>query len=135
MTNYSVANVSVEQLRQALALRERIEQLEQGLAAILGVPVAAKAKAVGRPRTKARLAEKPAAAAPRRRRGYISAAGRARIAAAQRARWAKAKAGKAAPTPAKRRKGQLSAEGRARIIAAQKARWAKAKAAKGAKAR
>jgi len=127
MTNYSVANLSVQQLRQALSLREQIERLEQDLAAILGGPVAAKAKVVGRPSTKA---EKPATTAPRRRRGYISAAGRARIAAAQRARWAKAKAGKATPAPAKRKKGQLSAEGRARIIAAQKARWAKAKGSK-----
>jgi hypothetical protein len=53
----------------------------------------------------------------------VSAAGKARMAAAQRARWASAK------DPAKPKR-KLSAAGRARIAAAQKARWAKIKAAK-----
>jgi hypothetical protein len=56
-------------------------------------------------------------------RRTMSAAGRARIAAAQRARWAKVK-GQGKP------KRKLSAAGRARIAAAQKARWAKIRAAK-----
>ena len=65
----------------------------------------------------------------------MSVAGRAAIAAAQKARWAKQKRSVLkfeAPKvefpkfgrPAKRK---MSAAGRARIIAAQKARWAKAK--------
>jgi hypothetical protein len=54
----------------------------------------------------------------------MSAEGRARIAAAQRARWAKVKGKQAnATTPVKKRK--LSAAALARIRAAQKARWAK----------
>jgi hypothetical protein len=54
----------------------------------------------------------------------MSAAGRARIAAAQRARWAKVKGRQAGKTaPVKKRK--LSAAALARIRAAQKARWAK----------
>ena len=53
----------------------------------------------------------------------ISAAGRARIAAAQRARWAKAKGKKGASSA--RRKRTLSAAAIARIRAAQKERWAK----------
>jgi hypothetical protein len=58
----------------------------------------------------------------------MSAAGRARIAAAQKARWAKIKGAKPAPkAPAKKR--TMSAAGRARISAAAKARWAKARAA------
>jgi uncharacterized phosphosugar-binding protein len=58
------------------------------------------------------------------RRGIISAAGRARIAAAQRARWAKAKGQKVVSiVPRKRRK--MSAAAIARIRAAQKGRWAK----------
>ncbi len=59
-----------------------------------------------------------------RRRARISAAGRARIAAAQRLRWSKVKGKKAATIPtAKRRK--MSASAIARIRAAQKTRWAK----------
>lgn len=54
----------------------------------------------------------------------MSAAGRARIAAAQRARWAKVK-GKQASASAPVKKRKLSAAALARIRAAQKARWAK----------
>jgi len=64
-------------------------------------------------------------------RGGISAAGRARIAAAQRTRWAKAKAksdkGNVIAMPKKR---TMSAAGRRKIAAAQRARWAKVKASK-----
>jgi hypothetical protein len=65
----------------------------------------------------------------------MSAAGRARIAAAARARWAKIKgeANGAATTakPAKaKKKRTMSPEARAKIAAAQKKRWAKQKAGK-----
>jgi hypothetical protein len=57
-------------------------------------------------------------------RGGMSAAGRAKIAAAQRARWAKVKGQKSASgSTAKRRR--MSPAAIARIRAAQKARWAK----------
>ena|ERR1700746_50572 len=58
------------------------------------------------------------------RRGGISAAGRTRIAAAQRARWAKVKGQKVVSITARRRR-RLSAAALANIRAAQKARWAK----------
>jgi hypothetical protein len=57
----------------------------------------------------------------------ISAAGRARIAAAQTARWAKLKGKSKGATPKKR---VMSASARKKIAAAQQARWARAKAAK-----
>ena len=63
--------------------------------------------------------------------GRMSAAARARIAAAQRTRWAKVKAskrqsqnGSAAP------KRTISAAARRRMAVAQRARWAKARARK-----
>ena len=56
----------------------------------------------------------------------MSAAGRARIIAAQKARWAKVKAGK--PAPKAKGKRKMSAAARAKIAAAARARWAKAKA-------
>lgn len=76
-----------------------------------------------------------ALAAPKKK-GAISAAGRARIVAAQKARWAKIKAAQAGKSggvksssvkPAA--KSTLSSTARAKIAAAVKARWAKAKAA------
>jgi hypothetical protein len=64
-------------------------------------------------------------------RRKMSAAGRARIAAAQRARWAKVKAhGGKANVVTLPKKRTMSASARKRIAAAQRARWAKVKAAK-----
>ena len=64
-------------------------------------------------------------------RRKLSAAGKARIAAAQRARWAKMKAhsgnANVVTLPKKR---IMSASARKKIAAAQRARWAKVKAAK-----
>jgi len=57
------------------------------------------------------------------RRSGISAAGRQRIAAAQRARWAKVKGRKVVSITAHKR--TMSPGARKRIAAAQKARWAK----------
>jgi hypothetical protein len=67
---------------------------------------------------------------PKARRSKMSAAGRERIAAAQRLRWSKLKARngptKAVSSTPKRR--TMSAAGRKRIVAAQKLRWAKVRA-------
>jgi hypothetical protein len=105
----TLENLSVAQLKKAVSLREKIETLTREFNALVGGAAVAPAKSGKR---------------------TMSAAGRARIAAAQKARWAKAKGGKApAAKPAKNRK--LSAEGRAAIIAAAKARRAKARQAKG----
>lgn len=106
----SITDLSIQQLRQAANLKEKISALETQLSQLLGStakPVAVKAV--------------------KKKRG-MSAAGRAKIAAAARARWAKVKVAKTVTKPAKK-KGGMSAAGRARISAAAKARWAKAKAA------
>ena len=99
-------SLSVAQLREAVAIKEQIEQLETQLASIFGETMT------------------PEVAGKNRRR--MSAAGRARMAAAARARWAKIKGTQATPTKNRRK---MSAEGRARISAAAKSRWKKAKAA------
>ncbi len=58
----------------------------------------------------------------------VSASARARMAAAQRARWAKVReTAKVAPVPGKR---TLSAAARKKMATAQRARWAKVKAAR-----
>ena len=101
-----INSLSVVQLRQAVAVKEQIEQLEAQLASVFGET------------TMAEVAGK------KRRR--MSAAGRARMAAAARARWAKIKGTQATPANKKRK---MSAQGRARISAAAKARWKKTKAA------
>ena len=109
----SLTDISTDQLRRAIAIKEQIETLQKQFDDQFGGPTP------------------PAPPRVARKRG-MSAAGRARIAAAQRARWAKQKKAQGvAAKPAKKRRGKLSPEGRARIIAAQKARWAKAKAKQG----
>ena len=62
----------------------------------------------------------------------ISAAGRARIAAAQKARWAKNRrnGNQAANVVAMPKRPTLSSAARRKIAAAQRARWAKVKAGK-----
>lgn len=119
MNPNSLLNLSVSQLKKAAQLKEQIDALNDELLQLLGgeIPV-------------------PFVTAPRRgrppgKRGGMSAAGRARIAAAARARWAKIKAaggaanlgGSAAP----KKKRTMSAAARAKIAAAQRARWARRK--------
>jgi hypothetical protein len=73
------------------------------------------------------------AAAPvvrgRRRRRKMSPAAKARIAAAQRARWAKVKGRAAAPKTEVKKKRKVSPATKARLAAIAKARWARVKAA------
>jgi hypothetical protein len=113
MIDNPLANLSVQQLKRAVSLRERIDALRNELAAILG--------------------ESTGGAAGGRGRKKMSAAARAKIGAAQKLRWAKQRKGKAASNPpsAKATKGRrkMSAAARAKISAAASARWAKAKAA------
>lgn len=104
-------NLTPQQLRRAADVKERIDALEKELSQLLGAPTPAPAAAV----------------APKRKK--ISAAGIARIRAAQRARWAAIKNAKAPGQPAPKRKRKLSAAGRARLVALARARWAKVKAA------
>ena len=103
-------NLTSKQLRKAANLKEKIVALEKELNQLFG----STAKPVTGP-------------APKKRR-KMSAAGRARLVAALKARWAKVKAAKSAK-PAKK-KFTMSAAARAKISAAAKARWAKIRAEK-----
>ena len=133
----TMINATPTQLRKAADIQEKIQSLQEELGQILGSP-----------------GETAAIEAPRRLKNRkMSAAGRAAIAAAAKARWAKTKRttapkkrkmsaqglaniragvakrmaaqGKAVQKP----KRKMSAAGLANIRAAQKARWAKAKKA------
>src|SRR5688500_16879364 len=115
---------SVTQLQRAVHIAEQIEKLEGELAALL------RSERVGTPSS----SSPPATG--RRKRRRMSAQARAKIAAAQRARWAKSKgrsggatrsARKAKAPAAKKRKGGITPEGRAKLAAAMKARWAERK--------
>ena len=116
MTN-TLSNISVAQLKRAVTIREQIEGLQAELSAILDggsvAPVVAEPAVPGKRRT-------------------MSASARAKIAAAQRLRWAKAKGGStAAAAPAVPGKRTMSASARAKIAAAQRLRWAKVKKTEG----
>jgi hypothetical protein len=103
-------NLTPRQLRRAADVKERIDALQQELNQLLGGS------------TEAAVARAP-------RRKQISAAGIARIRAAQRARWAAIKQSRTGGNGAPKRKRKFSAAGRARLAALARARWAKAKAA------
>lgn len=150
--------LSLEQLKQAIAIREQVEALETKLSALWGgtsqVEVAPPQKkgmsAFGRARVaaaqKTRWAKKKqttkvgalgsAPAQPKVKTKTMSPEARARIGAAQKARWAKkkrtTKAAAAAATPGqpKKKTKTMSPEARARIASSQKARWAKIRAGK-----
>ena len=126
-------NNSINQLKRAVQIAEQIDRLEAELNHIL-------ASAGGKASTTGSAAPKtaaPKAATPARKKGGMSAAGRARIVAAQKARWAiikaaKAPAAPARPAPAAKRqpRRKISAEARARMVAGAKARWVLIKAGK-----
>lgn len=105
----NLLSLTSTQLKRAAGLKDKITALEKELASILGGSASTSTPA---PKKKSKM----------------SAAARAKIGAAQKARWAKVKGAK----PAKK-KSKMSAAGRARIVAAQKARWAKVKADKSGK--
>ena|ERR1051326_1083095 len=73
MTNTILAQLSLKQLKRAVAVREKIEGLEKELDRITGVRLS------------------PAKRRGGRRRGKLSAAARARMSVAMKARWAKRK--------------------------------------------
>jgi len=106
----SITNLSVKQLRKAAALKEKIQSLERELGRLLGSTAASTATAV-----------------PRRKKFRMSAAAKAKISAAAKARWARIK-GKA-PAPRKS-KGKMSAATKAKLSAKLKAIWARRRAAK-----
>jgi|SRR5579859_5273710 len=100
-------DLTAHQFRRAADLKEQIDALESQLSVLLG----------------------GAAEPTLRRRHGMSTAGRARIAAAARARWARVRAagGNGAVTRKPRRR--MSAAVKAHLAAVARARWRKAKAA------
>jgi hypothetical protein len=107
VTTTNLLSLSVVQLRRAASIKEQIETLEAELSNLLGG-----------------ISSGPAGKGNRSTR---SAATRAKMAAAQRARWAKVNAGKQT-APVKQGRRKMSAVAKARLSALTKARWAKLKA-------
>jgi hypothetical protein len=101
----TLQNLTVEQLRKLVSVKEQIQTLQGQIESIAGGGLSA-------------ASNKPAGARK------MSRSQRARIAVT--ARWAKARAANGAAAPKERRK--VSPAARARMAAAAKARWAKAKA-------
>jgi hypothetical protein len=114
----SISKLTVAQLEKAVAIKRQIETLEQELESLNGnnAPISSPARV-------------------RNNSGWTPEA-RARLAAAQKARWARArknadsKAASASAVVAEKpkKKRKMSAEAKARLSEAAKARWAKVKA-------
>jgi hypothetical protein len=106
-------DTSFKALQEAISIRRQIDTLEKRLSSIIGVGAAT------------------AASVARGGRRRMSAATRAKLAAAARARWARQKAGmKTAPA---KKKGGITAAGRKRLSQLMKARWAARRKAGGKK--
>jgi hypothetical protein len=103
----SLTSLTPQQLRQAAEIKDRIQELEAELSQILD---GSSPRGPGRP--------------PKR---HMSASARERIAAAQRARWAKQRG--SAPANSGKPKRKMSPAARKKLAAVAKARWAKVKAA------
>jgi hypothetical protein len=119
-----MANLSraLNELRQERSRAEReVERLDEAISVLRGL---VGGNHLGRPARGGRTARM---GRPRRK---MSAAGRRKIATAQRARWAKLRA-----RSSKRAQRTVSGAARNRMAAAQRARWAKLKASKKAAAR
>jgi hypothetical protein len=103
-----LSSLTTTQLHHAADLKEEIDALNKELASLLGASAPVTAKAPGK----------------------MSASARAKIGAAQKARWAKVNAAKPATSATKApvKKGKMSAAAKARLSALAKARWAKIKA-------
>ncbi len=114
MIMQSLAELPIQKLKRAVGIREQIEALTHELNELLGTPAA--------------FMSFNGADTDKRR--SLSAAGRARIAAAQRLRWSKYNAGRSQRTDLVAKKHRLSAEGRAKVAAAVRARWDRFRAAK-----
>ena len=99
-------DISLEQLEEALVLRRKIDLLEKRFGALIGT--ISPSSAIQRSRHK------------------MSAATRAKIAAAQRARWARTKGTISKPA---KKKGGLTPAGRRRLSQLMKARWAETRRA------
>src|SRR5437899_2386678 len=102
--------LTVLKLERALEIKRQIESLEDELRKVIA---AEESDEIGGMRS--------------RTKGRISEAGRRRIAAAQRARWARYKRSQSQAGKPRRRR-PMSAAARAKIGAAQKRRWAATKA-------
>lgn len=105
-------DLTVNQLKRAAAIKEQIEKLNKELRSILGAPTSSRA-------------------APARNR-TMSAAVKRKIAATQKARWAKIRGSKPATRSAKpaAKKKAISAATRAKLSAKLKAFWAAKKSGK-----
>jgi hypothetical protein len=112
-------DISTQDLERAVAIRRQIDSLEKQLASLFGN------------RSRGGAAAR-APRAPSERGKRFSAATRAKLAAAARARWARIRAGKSGGgAPKKKQKRGLTAEGRRRLSQLMKARWAARRKAAG----
>jgi hypothetical protein len=96
----TMINATPTQLRKAADIQERIESLQEELGQLLGGEVSTPAQATE---------------APKKRK--FSAAAKARMRAAQQARWAKIKGTAPSAKPVKKAKRTMSAQGLANILA------------------
>jgi hypothetical protein len=120
----NVLDLTVDELKRAVALKEQIDKLNKELSNILG----------GAAKSGAAPKKMPTIGAARAKTPTMSDAVKKKIAASQKARWAKLQGSKPAKQPvkpaAKLKKTNVSAATRAKLSAKLKAFWAAKRAGK-----
>jgi hypothetical protein len=113
-------DLSLEKLKEAVSIREQIHSLEQRLSSLFG----------------GREAKSSTGRGSRGRR-RMSAATRAKLVAAAKARWARRRGGESSAKSAKsaKRRSGITAAGRKKLSDAMRARWAERRKASGAKSK
>jgi hypothetical protein len=107
----NLLDLTPEQLKRAASIKEQIAGLQKELGSLLGMP--------------------SADGVPANNHRTMSAAAKRRIAAAQKARWARLRSGKAAAaSKSNAKKKSMSSAARAKVSAKLKAYWAAKKSGK-----
>lgn len=138
-------DISVKELQEAISIRQQIDNLQRRLVSLLrGSPqrptttTTTPTAAAGRffsPATRAKLSAaararwartrgSAAPAAPAKKKGQLTAAGRKKLSQLMKARWAARRKAGGKPKASSRKKGALTPAGRKRLSELMKARWA-----------
>jgi hypothetical protein len=134
--NRAFMDLSVRQLQEAISIRRQIENLERRLTSLLrGAPerptppigaryFSPRAKLPAAARARWARARGAAGAAPAKRKGQLTPAGRRKLSQLMKARWAARRKAGGTQKASARKKGTLTAAGRRKLSELMKARWA-----------
>jgi hypothetical protein len=135
----TVMDISVKELQEAISIRQQIDNLQRRLSSLLrGAPqrpigptaagryfsASTRAKLAAAARARWARTRGTGGAAPARRKGQLTPAGRRKLSQLMKARWAARRKAGGTQKTSSRKKGALTPAGRKRLSELMKARWA-----------